>query len=72
DGYINVDASLAKSWNLAELAKLGFTWEVYNVTNTPRFDVGTLNTALTQSSLGFYSSMLTQYRHMQFGLRLDF
>lgn len=72
DGFINVDASLSKSWSLAELAKLKFAWEVYNVTNTPRFDVGTMNYALTQSSLGFYTSMLTQYRHMQFGLRLDF
>jgi hypothetical protein len=72
DGYINLDSSLTKSWKLAELARLKFAWEVYNVTNTPRFDVGTMNTQLTQGGLGYYSSMLTQYRHMQFGLRLDF
>ena len=72
DGFFNVDSSLDKTWNLAELGKLKFAWEVYNVTNTPRFDVATIESSLTRAGLGYSSSMLTQYRHMQFGLRFDF
>jgi hypothetical protein len=72
DGYTDIDSSLSKSWSLTERAKLKFAAEVYNISNTPRFDVAGLNTQLTNSSLGYYSTELTTYRRMQFGLRIDF
>jgi len=72
DGYIDVDSSLSKTFSVTERAKLKFAWEVYNVSNTPRFDVATMNTGLTSGTLGYYSSELTTYRRMQLGLRLDF
>jgi hypothetical protein len=72
DGYTDIDSSLSKTWSLTERAKLKFAAEVYNLSNTPRFDVAQLNTQLTNSSLGYYSAELTTYRRMQFGLRLDF
>ncbi len=79
DGPFNIDSSLSKSWSLAERARLKFAWEVYNVTNSTRFDDGsygnsTFGNALTYPSFGFYASRLgsLNFRRMQFGLRLDF
>jgi hypothetical protein len=76
DGYFDIDSSLSKTWSLAERAKLKFAWEVYNVSNTTRFDVSPagLNAALGSgaASIGYYAASLSTYRRMQFGLRLDF
>jgi hypothetical protein len=72
DGYFNIDSSLSKVWSVKEIAKIKLAWEVYNVTNTPRFNTYSLNTGLTSGTLGAYSSTLTTYRRMQFGLRVDF
>lgn len=40
-GYISLDAGLYKSFHLWEDKTLQFRWEVYNVTNTQRFDGST-------------------------------
>jgi hypothetical protein len=76
DGYFDIDSSLTKNWTLPEKMTLKFAAEVYNLTNSNRFDVSPagLNSQLTQSALGTYSSTLASepYRRMQFGLRLDF
>ncbi|MGP8252458.1 MAG: carboxypeptidase regulatory-like domain-containing protein [Terracidiphilus sp.] len=74
DGYFDVDSSLTKSWTLPEKMALKFAAEAYNITNSNRFDVSPagLNPQLTQAGLGTYSSSLSTYRRMQFGLRLDF
>jgi hypothetical protein len=42
-GYSGADMSLAKAWKLTESQGLRFSWDVFNVTNAVRFDVGTLN-----------------------------
>jgi hypothetical protein len=74
DGYFDIDSSLAKTWNLNEEMKLKFAAEVYNVGNDVRFDDSplNLNANLTQGTFGAYGGMLTTYRRMQFGLRLDY
>ena len=74
DGYFNIDSSLTKSWQLPEQMKLKFTAEVYNVGNNVRFDdsPSNLNSSLSSGTFGNYSGMLSTYRRMQFGLRLDF
>jgi hypothetical protein len=75
DGYFDIDSSLTKTWKLGEWAKLKFTGEVYNVTNSVRFDPSpaNLNAGLGNgNALGAYSATLSTYRRMQFGLRLDF
>jgi hypothetical protein len=74
DGYFDVDSALAKSWALPEEMKLKFAAEVYNVGNEVRFDdsPNNLNASLTSGTLGAYGGMLSTYRRMQFGLRLDF
>jgi len=74
DGYFDLDSSLTKSWNIGDWAKLKFAGEVYNITNSARFDVApnSLNPSLTSGTLGVYGATLTTYRRMQFGLRIDF
>jgi hypothetical protein len=74
DGYFDVDSALSKTWNLHERAKLKFAGEVYNVGNDVRFDDSplNLNAGLTSGTFGAYGGVLTTYRRMQFGLRVDF
>lgn len=72
DGYFGIDSGLAKAWKLSDFGALRFTWEVYNVTNTNRFDPFSINAQLTGGQLGVASSSLTQARRMQFSLRYDF
>ena len=43
DGYFGLDARLAKTWKLSERTGMQFAWDVYNVTNSVRFDVNPLN-----------------------------
>jgi hypothetical protein len=79
DGVFDVDSSLGKSWNLTERTRLKVVWEVYNVTNSTRFDDGSYNNngfgnALTYPGFGVYQQRLGQqnFRHMEFGARFDF
>jgi hypothetical protein len=74
DGFINLDSSLSKSWGLDRFGSLKFAWEVYNVTNTVRFDPMSIGAGLTNNSLGLASAQLGDpgYRRMQFSLRYDF
>jgi len=72
DGYFNIDSGVAKNWKIREYGSLRFAWEVYNVTNSVRFDPAYINTGLTGGNLGVATSVLTVPRRMQFGLRFDF
>jgi len=76
-GTFNIDLALSKSWNITERQAVKFTWETFNLTNTPRFDVGTMqlngNNSLSNStSFGNFSSTLSQQRVMEFALRYTF
>jgi hypothetical protein len=76
-GTFNIDTNLLKNWAIREGQLLTFNWSVYNMTNTPRFDVGTMsingNTSLSNvSSFGNFSSTLSKARVMEFGLRYTF
>ena len=55
---------------------LQFRWEVFNVTNSVRFDALTMaynNGSIGNStSFGNYTSTMTQYRRMQLDLRYEF
>jgi hypothetical protein len=70
DGIFDIDSGLTKTWGLGDYGKLKFAWEVYNVTNTNRFD--SPGGTLTNGNLGIASSLLSQSRRMQFSLRYDF
>ena len=72
DGYFDLDSGLDKTWKLRELGSLKFAWEVYNVTNTVRFDPASIGSGLTGGNLGVASTLLTVPRRMQFSLRYDF
>ncbi|MHB1839120.1 MAG: carboxypeptidase-like regulatory domain-containing protein [Acidobacteriaceae bacterium] len=79
DGYFEQDSSLAKIWKVYHDQTLRFAWEVFNVTNSSRFDTspvstnGGLNTQVTSGAgFGIYSSELVQSRKQQFSLRYDF
>jgi hypothetical protein len=73
DGFFNIDSGLSKSWRIREMGALKFAWEVYNVTNSVRFDSAFIDSGLTDAGvLGIASQTLTQPRRMQFSLRHDF
>jgi hypothetical protein len=72
DGYFNVDSGLSKTWKLGDFGGLKFAWEVYNVTNTVRFDPNSIGSGLTGGNIGVASTLLTVPRRMQFSLRYDF
>jgi len=82
DGYFSIDMGLNKRWTMpwSERHSLQFRWEVFNVTNTTRFDpffaTGSLNNpnpaVNPASAFGRYNDQITPPRVMQFGLRYDF
>ncbi len=72
DGVFDLDSGIDKSWKIREFGALKFAWEVYNVTNTVRFDPFSLGTQLTDGNLGVASALLSSPRRMQFSLRYDF
>jgi Carboxypeptidase regulatory-like domain len=75
DGYFDIDSTLTKVWGIGDFGKLKFDGEVYNVTNTNRFDTSSIASGLTGGSLGAYGTTLPSqgnFRRMQFGLRFDF
>jgi hypothetical protein len=78
DGYFDVDTGLSKAWKIREQMMLKFVWEVFNATNSVRFDtnpvssLGGLNTQITSGTLGQYSSTLSIPRVQQFSLRVSF
>jgi hypothetical protein len=75
DGYFGVDSGLSKAWKIYREQTLKFTWEVFNVTNSVRFDVNPLNSLQNQTSsgeFGVYGAVLTQPRIQQFSLRYSF
>jgi len=74
-GYFGVDMGLAKRWKMpySERHSLQLRWEVFNVTNSKRFDVQSISGELDISStFGNYSRLLTNPRVMQFALRYEF
>lgn len=78
DGFFNIDSGLSKNWKITENQSARLTWEVFNVTNSARFDTSPINTSgglneqSTSGTLGNYSSTLTAPRVMQFSLRYAF
>ena len=74
DGYFDIDSALGKSWTITEQQTVKFTWEVFNVTNSVRFNTNPafLSNQFGTGSLGDYSATLSKPRKMQFSLRYDF
>jgi hypothetical protein len=75
DGYFGIDASLSKVWKVNERDSLKFGWEVFNVTNSVRFDVNpltSLQNVTSSGEFGVYDATLTKPRVQQLSLRFTF
>lgn len=75
DGNFNIDLGLGKRFMMpfAESHSLQFRWEVFNVTNSTRFDPQNISADLGNvGSFGKYQGTLTLPRVMQFALRYEF
>lgn len=75
DGFWGIDSRLSKDWTLHEHHTVKFAWEVFNVTNSVRFDVNPLTSLQNQTNigeLGVYGKTLTLPRVQQFSLRYSF
>lgn len=73
-GFAGLDLGLSKRWKLpyGESHSLVLRWEVFNVLNLTRFDVGTIDNDISSASFGNFSGLLTNPRVMQFALRYEF
>ena len=74
-GFFGIDPGLSKTWNLTEGKTLRFAWEVFNATNSVRFDAaGSLigQSLFSITGFGLYNTELTQPRVMQYSLRFAF
>ena len=75
DGYFGADTELSKTWKANEHDSIRFAWEVFNVSNSVRFDVNpltSLQNMTTSGEFGVYDATLTKPRVQQFSLRYLF
>jgi hypothetical protein len=76
NGYFGIDLGLSKRWFMpwSEKQSLQLRWEVFNVTNSSRFDVQSVNDSIDTygASFGNYTRLSTNPRVMQFALRYEF
>jgi hypothetical protein len=77
DGYFTIDLSVSKAFSTVGNQKLRFRWDTFNLTNTPKFDVGNVTMLPDRSGFGRYDGTLATCdaqagRCMQFALRYEF
>ncbi len=75
DGVFNLDSGLHKNFSFFDRAHLELAAELFNVTNSVRYDVHSVqnfNSQIDSGALGIYSSTLSQYRRAQFSGRVTF
>lgn len=72
DGVMNINLGIGKSFFMPwEGHRFQFRWEVFNITNTNRFDGVNLDLG-NVGAFGRYTSSLSSPRQMQMQLRYDF
>jgi hypothetical protein len=75
DGYFGTDTGLSKMWKPNDRNSIRFSWEVFNVSNSVRFDVNpltSLQNMTTSGEFGVYDATLTKPRVQQVSLRYSF
>jgi hypothetical protein len=82
DGFFGVDLGLSKRWKMPwnDSHIVALRWEVFNVTNSTRFDFNDQNSSSASESnnsiavpnFGNYTHLMTNPRVMQFALRYEF
>jgi len=74
DGYFSIDTGISKVFPITEKNQLKFAWEIFNTTNSVRFDPASVsnNPYGNPGSYGRYTALLNQGRRMQGSLRYSF
>lgn len=74
DGYFSIDSGISKVLAITEREQLKFACEIFNTTNSVRFDPASVNNDpyFGAATFGQYTSLLTQGRRMQMSLRYSF
>lgn len=73
DGFFDWDEGVNKTLGLTERLKLILRWDMFNVSNSVRFDPQSISSTLDNpQSFGQASALLTNYRLAQFAARLEF
>jgi hypothetical protein len=73
DGYFEIDGGAGKTFGLTERLKLKLGLEVFNLSNSVRFDPKTISANLDDpNTFGFASQTLTSARKAQFYGRFEF
>jgi hypothetical protein len=73
DGYFGIDMGLGKRIRTSETTAVTFSWQVFNVFNSVRYNALNAFPALdTVQTFGNVNQTLSRPRIMQFGLRFDF
>jgi hypothetical protein len=73
DGYFGIDTGFSKMFHPTERIGVRFRWDIFNLTNSVRFDVNTIGNRLDQpGTFGVYTNTLTNPRVMQLALRVEF
>ncbi|MGB2627037.1 MAG: carboxypeptidase-like regulatory domain-containing protein [Candidatus Acidiferrum sp.] len=75
-GFFGIDLGISKRWTMpwSEKQSLQFRMEVFNITNSVRFDAQSINASIDSSGSNFgnYSRLSTNPRVAQFALRYEF
>ncbi len=72
DGNFTVDSGLHKAIHIGDRLGVNLAWEVFNVTNTTRFDAHSAGNSYGSANLGVYGSSYGQPRRMQLSGRIEF
>lgn len=68
EGYFDTDANLSKSFHTFGKQTFQIRWQVFNVFNTHRFDVQSIQDEVDAgTAFGQYTGLLTDPREMEFG-----
>ena len=71
--YFGIDAGLSKVFQQIERVKMRLRWDVFNMTNSVRFDVNSIGNRLdSPNNFGVYTQTLTNPRIMQVAMRVEF
>lgn len=73
DGYFDWDQGVNKTFGITERVKFIVRWDMFNVTNSVRFDPQSVSATLDNpQAFGQATALLTNYRLAQFAGRIEF
>jgi carboxypeptidase family protein len=73
DGYFSWDSGLDKEFHITDRTKLQLRWEMFNITNSVRFDSHSISATLDNpQNFGQATVLLTNKRLAQFSARIEF